>query len=131
MLTTSKEEELAAIRSVSLDYWESWYQGDAERMKRSLHPDLAKRHNKHNAETGADRLVLLTRDMMVTATQDGEGTETPLDHRDVKIDVLDIYETIASVRCEAYDYIEYLHLAKADGHWQIVNTLYTRTRMVR
>ncbi len=126
MLTTSKEDELAAIRGVSMDYWESWYQGDAERMQRSLHPDLAKRHIKRDPQTGADYLAHLTRDIMVAATKEGEGTETPPGHRAVKLAVLDVYETIASVRCEAHDYIEYLHLVKTGGRWVIVNTLYTR-----
>lgn len=126
MLIDVKEEDLAAIRGVSQDYWDSWFQGDAERMGRSLHPDLAKRHIKLNPQTGAEYLAHLTRDVMVTATRDGEGVETPPNQRWVKLQVLDVYQTIASVRCEAHDYIEYLHLVKADGRWVIVNTLYTR-----
>lgn len=126
MLIDAKEADLAAIRSVSQDYWDSWFHGDGERMGRSLHPDLAKRHIKRNPQTGAEYLAHLTREVMVTATRDGEGTETPPDQRWVKLQVLDVYETIASVRCEAHDYIEYLHLVKTDGRWVIVNTLYTR-----
>ncbi len=126
MLIDAKETDLEAIRSVSQDYWDSWFQGDAERMERSLHPELAKRHIKRNSQTGAEYLAHLTREVMVKATRDGEGTETPPDQRWVKLQVLDVYETIASVRCEAHDYIEYLHLVKTDGRWVIVNTLYTR-----
>jgi hypothetical protein len=125
MLIEAKEEDLAAIRGVSQDYWDSWFLGDAERMERSLHPDLAKRHIKRNPQTGTEYLAHLTRDIMVTATRDGEGAETPPDQRWVKLQVLDVYGTIASVRCEAHDYIEYLHLAKTNGQWVIVNTLYT------
>ena len=36
-------EDEAAIRAAALDYLEGWYAGDAARMERSLHPDLAKR----------------------------------------------------------------------------------------
>ena len=32
-----------AVAGVVRDYFESWFEGDAERMKRSLHPKLAKR----------------------------------------------------------------------------------------
>ena len=126
MLIKVKEEDLVAIRSVSQDYWDGWFQGDAERMERSLHPDLAKRHIKRHPQTGEDYLAHLTRDIMVTATREGEGAETPVEQRWVKLQVLDVYGTIASVRCEAHDYIEYLHLVKTDGRWVIVNTLYTR-----
>ena len=32
-----------AIMRVALDYFEGWFDGDAARMERVLHPDLAKR----------------------------------------------------------------------------------------
>ncbi|MDX2438456.1 MAG: nuclear transport factor 2 family protein [Acidobacteriota bacterium] len=36
-------DDEAAIKATALDYLEGWYSGDAERMERALHPDLAKR----------------------------------------------------------------------------------------
>ena len=33
----------AAIRAAALDYIEGWYTGDGARMRRALHPQLAKR----------------------------------------------------------------------------------------
>ena len=35
---TTDEEQIAAVVR---DYYESWYEGDAERMRRALHPNLA------------------------------------------------------------------------------------------
>ncbi len=32
-----------AIKATALDYMEGWYEGDAARMERALHPELAKR----------------------------------------------------------------------------------------
>ena len=32
-----------AIKQTALDYIEGWYEGNAERMERALHPELAKR----------------------------------------------------------------------------------------
>ena len=32
-----------AVVSAVLDYFEGWFDGDAARMERALHPDLAKR----------------------------------------------------------------------------------------
>ena len=31
------------IKQAALDYIEGWYEGNAERMERALHPELAKR----------------------------------------------------------------------------------------
>lgn len=40
---TQRESETEAIRQTALDYIEGWYTGNAERMERSLHPELAKK----------------------------------------------------------------------------------------
>ena len=45
-------EDLNAITRVSNDYFEAWYTGDVELMKRSLHPDLAKRIPDRDPDTG-------------------------------------------------------------------------------
>ena len=37
------EADRAAIRETALNYIEGWYEGNAERMKSALHPELAKR----------------------------------------------------------------------------------------
>ena len=33
----------SAIKQAALDYIEGWYEGNAERMERALHPEFAKR----------------------------------------------------------------------------------------
>ena len=42
-LDAQTSADSAAIRQAALDYIEGWYEGNAERMERALHPDLAKR----------------------------------------------------------------------------------------
>jgi hypothetical protein len=39
----TSDVDQARIKQAALDDIEGWYAGDAERMKRALHPDLAKR----------------------------------------------------------------------------------------
>ncbi len=36
-------DESSAIKQTAMDYMESWYQGNAKKMKHSLHKKLAKR----------------------------------------------------------------------------------------
>ena len=47
--------DASAIKQTALDYIEGWYEGDAERMERALHPELAKRIVRTNQE-GNSRL---------------------------------------------------------------------------
>ncbi len=47
--------DASAIKQTALDYIEGWYEGNAERMERALHPELAKRIVRTNPE-GNSRL---------------------------------------------------------------------------
>lgn len=123
---TEKQQigEHAAIRRAALDYMQGWYEGDAERMLRSLHPELVKRAILHDPQTGAVRFSHLNQQQMVAKTQQGGGTDIPSDKRHYDVSILDVYGEIASVRAESYEYVDYLHLAPYEDRWVIVNVLW-------
>jgi putative lumazine-binding protein len=116
--------DLAAIRQAALDYMQGWYEGDAERMRRSLHPELAKRAILRDIQSGEQRFYSLSCEQMVEKTRQGGGTDTPSDKRYYDVSVLDVYGDIASVRANSCDYVDYLHLARSEGRWVIVNVLW-------
>lgn len=113
----------SAIRQAALDYIEGWYAGNAERMERAVHPDLAKRIV--NVDTRA-RSVLGHQSAMtlVLNTRRGGGSETPVDQRRTDVRILDIFGNTASVRVDASTWIDYLHIARFNGRWVIVNVLW-------
>jgi hypothetical protein len=117
-------DDLEAIRRAALDYAQGWYEGDVERMRRSLHPELAKRRIIRDPQTGEERFRHVTQQLIVDLTQQGGGSEIPVDKRYYDIRILDVFGDIASVRADSYQYVDYLHLARADGSWVIVNVLY-------
>lgn len=121
----------AAIRMVAMDYEEGWFEGDANRMARCLHPKLAKRGIGHDPASGKGFLNQFTKDDMVRFTQEGGGTDLSRDKIYYKVDLLDVYQEVAIVRAESYPYIDYLQLVKEDGQWLIVNILYTIKRTER
>src|SRR5688500_9888239 len=113
-----------AIKQTALDYIEGWYEGNAERMERALHPELAKRivntdpRNRRNSlgQQGAMTLVINTRA--------GRGKETPVAEQRKDVRILDIFGNTASVRIDASTWVDYLHVAKWNGRWVIVNVLW-------
>lgn len=113
----------AAIRSAALDYVEGWYAGDAERMRRALHPSLAKRISMQG-EDGTWRLDSMTADELVAGTGRGGGQRTPEAQRQRDVVILDIFGNAASVRATMSGWVDYMHLARVDGRWQIVNVLW-------
>lgn len=117
-------DDKAAIRAAALDYIEGWYAGDAERMERALHPDLAKRIVLTNKQTGRSRLDQMSALGLIQGTRSGGGKNTPADKQQKDVTILDVYENAASVKIVASDWIDYLHLAKYNGQWKIVNVLW-------
>jgi hypothetical protein len=115
-------DERAAIRQAALDYIEGWYEADATRMDRALHKELVKRLLR--TVGGTEEFTSLNKTQMVEATKRGGGKNRPADARNIKVDILDVYRDIASVRTECVDYIDYLQLAKSEGQWKIVNVLW-------
>jgi hypothetical protein len=114
----------AAIKQTALDYIEGWYEGSAERMERALHPELAKRIVETNPQTGRSRLSQMSAMTLVQGTRAGGGTKTPKDKQQKDVTILDVFEGAASVKVVAANWIDYLHMAKSNGRWVIVNVLW-------
>lgn len=121
--TSGSETDRAAIRQTALDYIEGWYEGDAERMERSLHPELAKRIVRSNPQ-GQSRLDQMSAMSLVMGVRRGGGKETPKEKQQKDVTILDVFENAASVKVVASDWIDYLHVARANGRWVIVNVLW-------
>jgi len=117
------EANANAIKQTALDYIEGWYEGNAERMERALHPELAKRIVRTNAE-GMSRLDQMGAMTLVQFTRRGGGKQTPKESQQKDVTILDVYENAASVKVVASDWIDYLHMGKFNGKWVIVNVLW-------
>ena len=113
----------AAIKQTALDYIEGWYEANPERMERAVHPELAKRIVRTNPE-GRSRLDQQGAMTLVMNTRGGGGKDTPKERQEKQVTILDIYENSASVKVVASDWIDYLHMAKFNGRWVIVNVLW-------
>jgi hypothetical protein len=113
----------AAIRTAALDYVESWYTADGARMERALHPELAKRIVQTD-ERGRSRLGQQGALTLINATRGGGGRDTPTDRQIRNVQILDIFGNTASARAEMSGWIDYMHLARWNGEWKIVNVLW-------
>ena len=112
------DAEQAAIVATALDYFEGWFDGDAERLERALHPELVKR--------GPKRVV--GKEQMVAWTAEGGGkAEDPGPGRRIDVTVVDVHASIASAVVHSDVYREYLHLVHTDDGWKIVQALWHST----
>ena len=112
----------AAIRATALDYVDGWYTGDGERMARAVHPRLVKRISGQNG--GEWRLQEMTAEELAGAAARGGGSRTPENLRQRDVQILDIFGNTASVKTTMARWVDYMHMARIDGRWQIVNVLW-------
>jgi len=129
--TTNVAADQAAIKQTALDYIEGWYEGNADRMERALHPELAKRIVRANPQNGQSRLDQMSALSLVQGTRRGGGKNTPKERQQKDVTILDVYQNAASVKIVASDWIDYLHLAKFNGRWVIVNVLWELKPVVK
>lgn len=113
----------SGIRNAALDYIEGYYEGNAERMARAVHPELAKRIVNVD-ERGRYRLGQMSAMTLVEGTRAGGGKDTPVAERRKDVTIFDIYQNAASAKIYASGWVDYLHLAKWNGRWVIVNVLW-------
>ena len=122
---TASAADQSAIKQTALDYIEGWYEGNAERMEKSLHPELAKRIVVTDPQTGRSALRQMSAMTLVQGTRAGGGsTSIPKEQRQKDVTILDVFENAASVKVVAASWIDYLHMVKWNGRWVIVNVLW-------
>lgn len=116
----------AGIRRTALDYIEGWYEGNADRMARAVHGELAKRIVVRDPKRPHEFVGQMGATALIEGTRAGGGTKTEPKRKELTI--LDIsYGKAASVKVVATDWVDYLHEAKVDGQWKIINVLWERT----
>ena len=120
--STSNDDE--AIRKTALDYIEGWYSGDAARMERALHPELAKRMISTDPKTGRSQFNHMGAMMLVQRTREGIGKKIRQDRQSKEVTILDRYNNTAVVKIVASDWFDYLEVAKFNGDWKIINVLW-------
>ena len=120
-MAQTSSSDVGEVESVVRDYIEGWYTGDAGRMDRALHEDLVKRIPVHEGSPAMTRLHPVTKSRMLEMTAEGGG-KNPEAAFEISVD--DVSTDIATARVLSPEYLDYLHLAKTQEGWKIVNALF-------
>jgi hypothetical protein len=122
-IVAQTDADREAIKRTALNYAEGWYEGNADKMESALSPDLAKRIARTN-DKGQSSLGQMTAMTLVQATRGGSGKQTAKEEQQKDVNILDVFGGAATVKLEMRDWIDYLHIAKLNGKWVIVNVLW-------
>lgn len=121
--TPATDPDRLAVEAAVRDYFDGWFDGDVERMRRAVHPSLTKR--AVNEDGGASVGVSsCTAEEMIAWTSSGNGVRRALSGRAYEIRIDEISADIAAVTVHSDPYVEFLHLARTRAGWQIVNALW-------
>jgi hypothetical protein len=118
-----QDPEREAIKRTALNYAEGWYEGNADKMESSLHPDLAKRIVRTN-DKGQSGLGQMSAMSLVQGTRTGSGKQTPAAEQQKDVTILDMLGGAATVKLEMRDWVDYMHIGKFNGKWVIINVLW-------
>lgn len=111
------------IKQTVLDYFEGWFDADVARVRRALHPALAKRRLGDDG-CGLDETTF---EWMVDATAQGRGRARDPGDRRIEVEVEDVHGAIAHATVRSAVYREYVQLVRTGQGWRIVNTLWDWT----
>ncbi len=116
--------ESEAVRAAVLDYVEGIYEVNHTRIERSVHPDLAKRgFFVKKGETAYSPHTMTYAQLVELAKNYNKDGHVAKD-APKEVVVYDISDQTASVKLTAVWGIDYMHLAKYDGKWKIINVLW-------
>jgi hypothetical protein len=93
-------------------------------MEHSLHPELAKRvlwFDPRSSRMKIDHMGAMT---LVQRTRARGDKAVPASDQSRTVEILDVFGNAASVKVVANDWVDYLHVTRLDGRWQIVNVLW-------
>lgn len=111
------------IKRPGIEMLEAWYSGDAEKMARVLHDDLAKRGAITDATTSRTVVRFALKADMVEGARRRLGV-IDRSEWDISATILDVDQNIATVKVVSKYLVDICQLVKLDGEWKIVNVLW-------
>ncbi len=124
VLKAQTSEDSLAIKQTAMNYIYGFYDGNAERMEKALHPELAKRNVRTDPQSGRLRFDQMSALTLINITRAGGGKSIPQDQRIFEFEILDITGNNASIKTIAKGFYDYIHMSKWNGEWKIVNVLW-------
>lgn len=113
-----------AVQRAVLDYVEAVEQGRPELIERGVHRDLAK-FGFYRENPGEEfQVIPMTFDQLVELAGDMKKEGYVPEDAEHSVEIFEVLDQTASVKLTAFWGIDYMHLAKYDGEWKIVQVLW-------
>tara|TARA_R110000744_G_scaffold208401_2_gene327071 strand:+ start:9884 stop:10366 length:483 start_codon:yes stop_codon:yes gene_type:complete len=119
------QQDSLNIKQVTLDYIESQHNVNPGQFESAAHPRMVKRTFWTNKKTGKEYLKETFTDAMIliAETYNLEQDKFP-ENPKKEVIIFDVFDKVASVKLIADDWIDFMHIVKLNGKWQLVNVLW-------
>jgi hypothetical protein len=120
----AQRADRAAVEQAALDYLEGIYSADTTRIERSVHTQLTKRgfwRDSATAPWGPQATMSYEQLIALTKTWNADKKR---DTTIKKVDVFEVLDQTATAKITAMWGVDYMHLAKYDGRWKIINIVW-------
>mmetsp|Transcript_38991 Transcript_38991/g.70974 ORF Transcript_38991/g.70974 Transcript_38991/m.70974 type:complete len:362 (-) Transcript_38991:192-1277(-) len=115
------QEEVDAVRAAVLDYVEGMYYMEPERIERSVHKDMAKRGFARQPYV---ELHMKQEGLLKIARTGLHNDGKKVLSEEKTVVVYEVLDQTASAKLTACWGIDFMHLAKYDGKWKVVNVMW-------
>ena len=118
--------EEAKVKAACMDYIEGFYEGDQDKLKRSLSPNLLKfgYMKRRGTEEFASAGQMTFEEALAYAKGVKEKQRFPKPDAPRGVEIYDVGDQIASAKVTAWWGFDYMLLAKKDGKWMIEQVLW-------
>lgn len=124
VINAQTNDDKEAVRQAAMDYIESVYNINPAQVERSVHPDLVKRgFFVKKGETAYSPSAMTYAQLVELSKNYNVNGRVPKD-APKEVTIYEVSDQTASAKVTAVWGIDYLHLAKYDGKWKIINILW-------
>jgi pyruvate/oxaloacetate carboxyltransferase len=109
-------EDYKLIKQACLDYVEGYYESNAARIEKGVHPDLVKRTIRNEA------IIEMPRTKLIEAAVG----KTRVKPKKITVEIYDIMGNIALAKITS-GFVDYAQVGKVNGKWQVINVLWANS----
>ena len=125
MATPDENDDREAVRQAVLDYVEGIYNVQPERIERSVSHELAKLgYWRPRDATDYQPGRMSFEELVDVAKKWNANGRVNADEAPKEIVIYDVMDQTATVKLSAHWGVDYMHLAKVEGAWMIMNVLW-------
>lgn len=119
----SQFKDSLAVVVTTEKYILAFYESKPELLAEVLHSELIKRTIKTLPDS--NKILFTNNKIEMVELSKKFNTQGKYDSKsEAKIELLDLFKEMATVKLTAENWIDYIHLVKINGKWQIINVIW-------